>query len=324
MELLHIFSFVSWILFTSGLYNPITKITRPHVETYWESWDQTHGNYGSNLSDLPVVPIGSSGGFNVVNLAFARDTATIEEVLACDISPDCVTPGLSDMKDNEAFRKAIKVIHDAGGFVKISFGGVTYGTPGESLDEVELELLVHRIVNLLDDFDLDGVDLVLDGCGVSSGKCEHPENVVFIINSLRRMMPNKMISLSFPHQPERYQYYMNVITSTIENLDYLSMIWGFESDVTYLIENGIPKSKIVYGSIVSREKYCDLEFENLIHKAERVKTDQLGGVVYWSINSDTHYRNGHPDDVPGECTDYQTGMEDGTVIKTISYILNND
>ena len=26
--------------------------------------------------------------------------------------------------------------------------------------------------------------------------------------------------------------------------DYLSMIWGFESDVTYLIENGIPKSKV--------------------------------------------------------------------------------
>ena len=30
----------------------------PHVETYWESWDQTYGNYGSNLSNLPVVPIG--------------------------------------------------------------------------------------------------------------------------------------------------------------------------------------------------------------------------------------------------------------------------
>ena len=39
--------------------------------------------------------IGSSGGFNVVNLAFARDAATIEEVLACDISPDCVTPGIT-------------------------------------------------------------------------------------------------------------------------------------------------------------------------------------------------------------------------------------
>ena len=54
-----------------------------------------------------------------------------------------------------------KVIHDAGGFVKISLGGVTYGTPGETLNEVGLELLVHRIESLLDDYDLDGVDLVL-------------------------------------------------------------------------------------------------------------------------------------------------------------------
>ena len=43
---------------------------------------------------IPYMLLGSSGGFNVVNLAFARDAATIEEVLACDISPDCVTPGI--------------------------------------------------------------------------------------------------------------------------------------------------------------------------------------------------------------------------------------
>ena len=35
-----------------------SRMTIPHVETYWESWDQTHGNYGSNLSNLPVVPVG--------------------------------------------------------------------------------------------------------------------------------------------------------------------------------------------------------------------------------------------------------------------------
>ena len=27
---------------------------------------------------------------------------------------------------------------------------------------------------------------------------------------------------------------------------------------------------------------------------------------------------------PGECTNYQTGKEDGTVINTISYMLNQD
>ena len=55
----------------------------------------------------------------------------------------------------------VKDIHDAGGYVKISFGGVTYGTPGETLDEAGLDLLVQRIVNLIADYDLDGVDLTL-------------------------------------------------------------------------------------------------------------------------------------------------------------------
>ena len=45
--------------------------------------------------------------------------------------------------------------------LKISFGGVTYGTPGETLDEAGLDLLVQRIVNLIADYDLDGVDLTL-------------------------------------------------------------------------------------------------------------------------------------------------------------------
>ena len=38
---------------------------------------------------------------------------------------------------------------------------MTYGTPGETLNEVGLELLVHRIESLMNDYDLDGVDLVL-------------------------------------------------------------------------------------------------------------------------------------------------------------------
>ena len=41
------------------------RIAKPHVETYWESWDSP-GNYGANLSALPVSPI----GLNSYNIHF--------------------------------------------------------------------------------------------------------------------------------------------------------------------------------------------------------------------------------------------------------------
>ena len=38
---------------------------------------------------------------------------------------------------------------------------MTYGTPGETLDEAGLDLLVQRIVNLIAEYNLDGVDITL-------------------------------------------------------------------------------------------------------------------------------------------------------------------
>ena len=37
------------------------------------------------------------------------------------------------MSDSAALHEAIKAIHAAGGFVKMAFGGETYGNPGEGL-----------------------------------------------------------------------------------------------------------------------------------------------------------------------------------------------
>ena len=38
--------------------------------------------------------LGSVGGFNVVNLAFADADATSFDVTKCYLNPDCVTPGI--------------------------------------------------------------------------------------------------------------------------------------------------------------------------------------------------------------------------------------
>ena len=42
-----------------GLMDPRTRMNRPHVETYWESWEEGKEDFASNLIDVPVSPIGT-------------------------------------------------------------------------------------------------------------------------------------------------------------------------------------------------------------------------------------------------------------------------
>ena len=37
------------------------------------------------------------------------------------------------MKDSAALHEAVKLIHAAGGFVKMAFGGENYGNPGDGV-----------------------------------------------------------------------------------------------------------------------------------------------------------------------------------------------
>ena len=60
-----------FLTIVSGLYDPVTKVALPHVETYWESWEDGLENFSSNLSDVPVAPMGATHGVNIVNIAFA-------------------------------------------------------------------------------------------------------------------------------------------------------------------------------------------------------------------------------------------------------------
>ena len=99
------------------------------MESYWESWDSP-GNYGANLSAIPVSPVGSTSGVNIVNLAFANPKFISES--QCQASPDCITSGF-EMTDSAALHQAVKSIHAAGGFVKMAFGGEAYGNPGDGI-----------------------------------------------------------------------------------------------------------------------------------------------------------------------------------------------
>ena len=50
-----------------------SKLQRPYVESYWESWrswSDFPDDFAAFLKDVPASPIGSCQGVNVVNIAF--------------------------------------------------------------------------------------------------------------------------------------------------------------------------------------------------------------------------------------------------------------
>ena len=151
------------------------------MESYWESWDSPE-NYGANLSAIPVSPIGSTRGVNIVNLAFADPKVLTE--WECLASPDCITSGF-ELKDSAVLHQAVKSIHAAGGFVKMAFGGEAYGNPGDwLLSDSEVEQLVTRIVNLVDEYDFDGVDLTtVRSCGYEV--YGYADKQIYLIERLR-------------------------------------------------------------------------------------------------------------------------------------------
>merc|ERR1711922_38783 len=214
-----------FLTIVSGLYDPVTKVALPHVETYWESWEDGLENFSSNLSDVPVAPMGATHGVNIVNIAFA-DPRILED------------------------------------------------------------------------------------------DCAYAENQLYLIYRLRSLLPNKIISYTFPSSPNYSPTYSLVIQSSISHLDYVSISQcsqsGRISGINELLEMGVPQHKIVCGVILYRDCYYNENnggMGNTIAAAELVLSEQLGGVMTWSINTDTDHRG---DNEVGSCTDFQTGKSDGT------------
>jgi len=287
------------------------KIIKPHVETYWESWEEGLGNYASNLHEVPASPIGSKQGVNVVNIAFALPNATTDYLCQHE-DPPCITAGLT--VNRTLLREGIREIHKSGGYVKLAVGGETYGNPGTGLSLADIRKFVARIKSVVSLFDLDGVDLTqVRDCGWQSD-CGLSEIQIELIKQLRENLPNEIISYTFPWSATSLLH-----KPVIENSHpYLDYIVGFRGE-PYLLESihglGVPKNKIVWG--ITNVHACSLS--TVLEAAEYVRLGGYGGVLTWSINSDTDHRG---DGTPGECTEYQTGHPDGSFVNILSYLLN--
>jgi len=297
-----------------GLWDPEAQLWLPHVESYWESWEYTKANFASQLADVPMSALGSRKGVNVINLAFALPNVTDE--LYCHGLPACVTDGL--YTDPASLIQGVEAVHAAGGFVKLAIGGETYGNTGNGLLMTDIPAFVERIGTVMDEFQLDGVDLTqVQNCGV--GPCGNEPEQIEIIRALRQRMPGKIISYTFPSYGGHYDGYDNmfefVIKGAIDYLDYVSVYRASSYAMEGVEELGVPRQKIVWGISIVND--CSM---NLTPEAVHfVRQGGYGGVMTWSINSDTNQRDNYAN---YECNRYQTGRYDATYVNQISELLN--
>jgi len=282
-----------------GLYNKQSQIVEPHVETYWESWVESHcPDFACNLADIPISPIGSKHGVNVVNLAFARPGyGTCDEITGyCNLLPG--------YQGKEAsLREAVDIIHSKGGLIKIAIGGSGYGNPTAGGYNYTMPL-----ADTIEEFNLDGVDFtavqwdIMDEAGVAE-----------MIKKLREYMPNKLISVTLPIHQSAWN---TLIRGSEPYVDYFN-IYGANSNDLWFIEDDIPKSKIVWGVEIARDCLMEATFT----AASTVRNESYSGVMTWAINTDTDQRNGYEYE---ECNGFQTGHPDGSYVDMISYLLNHD
>jgi len=115
--------------------------------------------------------------------------------------------------------------------------------------------------------------------------------------------------------------FREVVYFAHELLDTLTIYRATQAKVD-LVENytGISRSKIVWGLAIGCNDSDDFEFEDVPIEdaraaAQAVKAGGYAGVTTWSLNRDTDHR---VEQVPGRCTKYQTGQEDGNFIRAIS------
>ena len=265
-----------------SLWSPEKNLFIPHVEVYWESWEDYRTNYMSNMSNIPITPLGSSHGVNVVNVAFA-DNAKQE---TC--GTECITSGLNMNPDH--FVAGVKEIQAKGGFVKLALGGEVYGNPGDYLTLAEIPYLTQRIQRVVDKYDLDGVDLVhVRAPGYISQIQIDRESLV--IQSLRELMPSKLISFTYPGYPTDVPTNVDkILENTHIYLDYITPHGANLEGILALKDLGVPKEKIVWG--IWNVKDCYLE--KLVESTKFVRSELYGGVSSWSINSDTAQRNNYP------------------------------
>merc|ERR1711942_170905 len=118
------------------------RVSKPYVESYWESWDaweHYQNDFGAFLKDMPASAPGSCKGVNLINISFGDYSG-----------------GIGGHESTEAIiREGIQAIHDKGGLVKIALGGALYSMGAYIQTPAQATAFCDDMKATSDDIDLD-------------------------------------------------------------------------------------------------------------------------------------------------------------------------
>merc|ERR1711934_396149 len=296
------------VLAVSVLTGQCRRVTKPYVETYWESWEAWEkypSDFGALLKDVPAGPC---KGANLINIAFGDYSGGVGGHEATD----------------EIIREGIEAIHAKGGLVKIALGGALFNmganvsTVEEATEFAEKMLATHK------DIGLDGMDLDVEDSGVGA------DVQVAVIKETRRLLgPDFHISYTIPATVAVINPWMDTISRTVEELDAVNVMaydyyWGgytFDLDLGNLMALGLPANKVVYGIMPGHADAATeyVSIEDAMRMVDSSLEKGLGGVMTWDVNRDCTKRKNY---AAGVDNVWQTGQGDGKYLDAISARIN--
>merc|ERR1712223_1084803 len=197
----------------------------------------------------------------------------------------------------QSFKHFIKKLQLQNILVKIAFGGEEFGNIRVPYGITDIaDRIVEHILNVVDILGVDGVDLVQkNGCGTRNFRCDDATSKqLYILETLKREMPDKIISYTFPSGRYGINYpFLDILRYGHQYLDTINLFGS--KDVSSIQEalliKGINSHKIIWGiGIGCNEEHRNIDDVN-IEEAKGIATIakrlKLGGILIWSINRDT-------------------------------------
>lgn len=287
-----------------------SRVTKPYVESYWESWhsEDYPDDFAALLKDVPASAPGACSGVNLVNIAFGDYSGGIAGQEARE----------------EVIREGIEAVHQKGGLVKIALGGALYSMGQYVTDVGQAAQFAEAMQAAALDLGLDGMDLDVEDSGAGA------DVQVAVIRETRRLLPEFHISYTIPASVTAIEPWHSVIKEAAGELDAINVMaydyywqgYTFDIDLDALMALGVPAAKVVYGIMPGHSdapnEYTSAEDAEAVARYALEKG--LAGVMTWDINRDCRQRMYFGD---GEDNLYQTGQGDARFLDILSSRLNS-
>jgi len=241
------------------------NISTPFVEAYWESWNSV-----DSLSTIVGMDT------NVITVAFATFTQTGSTFNVTGV--DCSAQDLQQI---------LSMAHSAGKFVKMSFGGATYGFSPYLTSVSAAQEMAQAIANFVQQYGFDGADFDIEDYPAANLQ-------IALLQAVRDLLPNALISYTPKAPASTTAPYDQVIQGAYESLTSISIMaydayqgYSYQTDVQGLLDMGVPANKIVVGLMPGDDDMGTLTtLADVTIAAQFAQAKELGGVMIWDLNRD--------------------------------------